>query len=694
MANQGPGGGDGAEGLTAFDPKVSAGLFVGVSTFEDPRILGVPYAVDDAVDLAHLFALELGLVPPERAVLLLAGEPRKPASGQRLARLIEHGARRANARQHDIYRQLEELTQSTGDRGLFVLSVATHGVSDQGGDFLVATDSVKGRTLRSGIAVAEVLDEVARADADSGEVGRRLVLLDACRERLTEGTRGESDSAMAQSFANAIGRAKGVAILSGSTLGGFAYDDPERKNGVFTAAVLDGLGGAALAGPDGWITVRTLADFVQQRVVSWVRRRRPDHAAKSLGIGRQIEATAEGLPLAPHPEATQQRQRHRARREAALTRVRENLGKILTGQLWDQIVALLPTEGPDVEQLLEEIEALDGKERSQRGLRDFLRELSGGPSLPVPPPAAPQAGTAIEGPLGTRMIFVPGGTYKIGSPVGEPGRDDDETQHEVHLTRGFWLGETPVTQSQWRELVPGTNPSHFKSGGDELPVESINWFEAVEFANRLSDREGLPRCYKVENPKGTLGGGDFTCDGVTFAGLDCAGYRLPTEAEWEVAARAGTPTAIYTGALTLVGENNGPELDPIAWYGGNSGVSYEGAFDSSKWPEMQFPAALSGPHPVGQKAANPWGFHDLLGNVNEWTGDWFGDYPTGRVVDPLGPPEGSYRVIRGGSWNSNARYVRAAYRAPRGPSNRWSNLGFRLARGQSALQPRGRSPRP
>ena len=310
-------------------------------------------------------------------------------------------------------------------------------------------------------------------------------------------------------------------------------------------------------------------------------------------------------------------------------------------------------------------------------------------------PSDPPAGTAIEGPLGTRMRFVPGGTYTIGSPEGEPGRFPNETQHEVRLTRGVWLGETPVTQAQWRQLVPGPKqPSYFKSGGDDLPVENINWFEAVEFANRLSDLEGLARCYKLIKPKGTLGGGDFTCADVIFSGLDCPGYRLPTESEWEIAARAGTSTAIYTGALTQVGANNGPELDPIAWYGGNSGVSYEGGFDSSSRPETQFAAARSGPHPVGQKAANKWGFHDLLGNVLEWTADWFGDYPTGRVPDPLGPPEGSYRVFRGGSWFSNARYVRAAFRDHSEPSHRWGNLGFRIARGQSALQPRGRSPRP
>lgn len=364
-----------AECSGAFDPRASAGLFVGISNFEDERINAVPFAVDDAVDLAHLFTLELGLILPERIILLLAGDPRKPESMDRLAVLIGRGARRRSARMRDVYRYLGEMARSTEERGLFVLTAATHGVSDQGGDFLVATDSLKERTLRTGIAVDELFDDVSRAGAE-----RRLVLLDACRERFSQGTRGEAESAMTQSFAGAIARTQGSVILSASTLGGFAYDDQERKNGVFTAAVLDGLHGEAKATVEGWITVQTLADFVQQRVAGWVRRNRPDHAAKSLGIARRIEATAEGLPLASHPEAIRDRRRYRVRREAALARVKENQGRVLTGALWDHIVVLLPEQkpSPEAERLLEEIEALDNSERSQRSLRDFLRELSGG----------------------------------------------------------------------------------------------------------------------------------------------------------------------------------------------------------------------------------------------------------------------------------------------------------------------------
>lgn len=132
-----------------------------------------------------------------------------------------------------------------------------------------------------------------------------------------------------------------------------------------------------------------------------------------------------------------------------------------------------------------------------------------------------------------------------------------------------------------------------------------------------------------------------------------------------------------------MGPNNGPELDAIAWYGGNSSVEYEGSYDCSDWTEKQFPAERCGPHPVGGKTANDWELRDMLGNVWEWTGDWKAAYPTGAATDPTGPDEGARRVLRGGSWSARARRVRAAYRGWSHPGGRDDSLGFRLSRGQT-----------
>ena len=219
-----------------------------------------------------------------------------------------------------------------------------------------------------------------------------------------------------------------------------------------------------------------------------------------------------------------------------------------------------------------------------------------------------------------RFVYVPPGEFTMGSPEDEPGRDDDERQHKVILTEGFFMQETPVTQAQWAAVM-GDNPSHFKKCGPDCPVESVSWDDAQRFLKKLNE-----------------GGGEYE-------------YRLPTEAQWEYACRAGTTTRYYTG-------DSKADLKRAGWYGENSG-------DKT--------------HPVGQKKPNAFGLYDMHGNVWEWCQDWFGDYPAGPVTDPTGPKCGSNRVLRGGGWYDNARYCRSADRYGYYPSFRGSRYGFRLA---------------
>ena len=229
-----------------------------------------------------------------------------------------------------------------------------------------------------------------------------------------------------------------------------------------------------------------------------------------------------------------------------------------------------------------------------------------------------EVGESWTNSLGMEFMWIPAGRFLMGSPEDEEGRFPDELQHEVRISEGFWMKKYEVTQGEW-ESVMGANPSHFSNCGPRCPVEQVSWFDTEEFMQRLNGRE---------SGKGYR-------------------YRLPTEAEWEYAARAGTTRARYG------------ELGEIAWYDENSG-------DRT--------------HPVGQKGANAWGLHDMLGNVWEWTGDWFGWYLSGSVTDPQGPSTGSARVVRGGGWSNYAGGVRSAARYYDSPGVRYNFLGCRLVR--------------
>jgi len=230
--------------------------------------------------------------------------------------------------------------------------------------------------------------------------------------------------------------------------------------------------------------------------------------------------------------------------------------------------------------------------------------------------------------LGMKFVLIPAGSFMMGSPSSEAEREDDETQHKATLTKAYYLQTTEVTQGQW-QAVMGSNPSYFKNCGKNCPVEKVSWDDVQKFIKKLNKRDNSRR------------------------------YRLPTEAEWEYAARAGTKTPFAFGNCLSTKDGN-----------------YDGNYPYENCSKGKFRRKTIS---VGTLKANSWGLFDMHGNVYEWCQDRYGKYPKHAVIDPIGPSSGGLRVLRGGSWYYSARRCRSAYRYGYGPGDRFRYLGARLA---------------
>jgi formylglycine-generating enzyme required for sulfatase activity len=230
---------------------------------------------------------------------------------------------------------------------------------------------------------------------------------------------------------------------------------------------------------------------------------------------------------------------------------------------------------------------------------------------------------SLPGKVKLDLIWIEPGTFVMGTPKDESGRNNDETQHQVTLSKGYWLGKYEVIQPQWKAVM-GSDPSHWQ--GEDLPVEQVSWYEAMKFCEKLT---------MIEKAAGRLPEGYV--------------YTLPTEAQWEYACRAGT-----TGAYNV----DGATLNELGWHGDES---------------------QDKTHAVGQKKPNACGLYDMHGNVWEWCLDWYGDYPEDPVTDPVGKTSGSGRVDRGGSWGHYAGLCRSGDRNDAGPGMKAGHVGFRLA---------------
>ena len=488
-----------------------------------------------------------------------------------------------------------------GGVGLFYY--AGHGIQVDGENYLVPINAEiqsEEEVEDEGLKVSSVLRKMEVA-ANS----MNIIILDACRDNPFGRSYRSSKGGLAKMDAPT------GSIIAYATAPGSIAADGQTRNGLYTSILLKHITLPGLEIEKVFKMVRVdVAQASGYRQIPWessslmgdfyfFKKRgitiRPKHASKKPDTDPPaiLEPDLERLEL--------QRQELAAYKSKLEEQTRTE-------------VIRLKKQG---EQAKNEVERL--KKDKETLLAMFRRQQkdSKKKSIAGPPP--------ITNAIGMKFNYIPPGSFMMGSAPGETGRDTDERQHRVTLTRGYYMQTTEVTQGHWAAVM-GDSPSDFDDCGNDCPVEMVSWNDVQAFVRKLNQLEGRQK------------------------------YRLPTEAEWEYASRAGSKTALANGKLSRLECQNDAKLAAMGWYCGNS---------------------KGRPHPVARKKPNQWGLYDMHGNINEWCQDIFGKYHSGNDPDPAGPSEGAYRVFRGGSWFSSAGYSRSAVRYCNIPDYRSNHLGFR-----------------
>lgn len=505
----------------------------------------------------------------------------------------------------------EALAQDRQSEGVFFF--AGHGVQARGVNYLIPV----GADIQ---AEVDLEDEAVSAQKILGSLEEarnrvNLVILDACRDNPLPSTLRSSTRGLA-----VVTSAPPETLILYSTAAGQTAADGEGRNSPFAEALLGHIGDAG----DVTQTVKVITGEV-----------------KKTTKGQQIPYVYMGLSvdfaLNPPKGGAQARAPTSAPARKPTLTVEQAYGSVtveartggtlfLNGDSMGQLAPGSSARLDDVEvgQVSLEMRYEDGKTevRSVKVSKDELAKVS--------------FAYVEQATLPEYMALVEGGTFNMGDTFGD-GWAIEKPFHWVKVS-SFYLGMYEVTQREWHEVM-GTDPSHFK--GDDLPVDSVSWYDAVEYCNRLSEKKGLDPCYSI---KGT----NVTCD------FSKNGFRLPTEAEWEFAAKGGThslPVYKYAG---------GNAIDSVGWYAKNAGGTT---------------------HAVGRKAGNQISMFDMTGNVWEWCWDWHGPYSSSAdsQTNPTGASLGQYRVVRGGSWNDDYSYERVSNRPKLAPDTRAIYFGFRVA---------------
>jgi formylglycine-generating enzyme required for sulfatase activity len=479
------------------------------------------------------------------------------------------------------------------EAGLFYY--AGHGVQSQGVNYLIPVDAnisaeyqLRSRTLDATMAL--------EAMSVSG-CPLNIVILDACRDNPFASMRSLGRGL------TVMGAAPAGAIIVYATDPGKTALDGSGRNGVFTGSLLRHIGEVG-------VDVKAMFDRVGAEVSKATgNTQNPWISSKFYGTYYLAGVAVAGGTVAPEPAELG--------KKPVLT-VQKSYGSMT---IEARTAGTLYVNGASVgEVAVGSTARVDDVEVGQARLE---MRYPGGQTETRTAEVKKGAVTAIsfnyvkQPKAIENMVLVEGGTFQMGDSRGD-GYGDERPVHYVTVS-GFYLGKYEVTQREWRTLM-GNNPSYVK--GDDLPVERVSWYDAVSYCNKLSVSKGLVPCYTIDGKRVTC---DFTKNG----------FRLPTEAEWEYAARGGR----FSGGFKFTGNSI---LDAVGWYDANSKKKT---------------------HPVGQKQGNELGLHDMSGNVWEWCWDWYGSYTVGGQTDPLGATTGYKRVVRGGSWHSSEKLARVSYRS-------------------------------
>ncbi len=581
-----------------------------------------------------------------------------------------------NLNRQQIQEKVKEFSPMLAKADVAFFYFAGHGFQYQGENFLVPVayninnDSEIPREALSTATILKKMDKAGNAI--------NIVILDACRnnpfeQTIASATRSltfannkhkPSSRGLKRSSSQGLSRISGPSgsFIAYATAPGHVAADGNGKNGLYTLHLLDFMSQTGLSIEQVFKKVRigVIKDTQGQQV--------PWENSSLLGDFYFVEVD-DGVSKSLNMDfmsQNDQEQKKKQQQDQIELQFWSSIEKSNTPALFKSYLDKYP-QGHFVEIASIKMEILKQKQKTVNVIASSQKRQSPQPKLQPEQNMIIALSEALEvavvehkkeqklveesqhSPFKTSdFVNVSSGCFTMGSPFGEEARQNDELDHKVCISNDFKMGKYEVTQAQWRTIM-GRNPAYFKGCGTDCPVERVSWNDVQTFIFRLNI-------------------------------ISNAHYRLPTEAEWEYAARSGTSTSTYVGDLELDGSNSAPGLDKIAWYSGNTKVKYKGGKYCEDWDEKQYASVRCGTQKVGKKRPNSWGLYDMIGNVWELTNDWYGNFSSKSSHDPQGSKRGSLKVAKGGNWSDSLQQNRAAARYGFSVKEKSNNLGFRLVR--------------